>query len=433
MYHKQNGIGNRRKKGREGRRLQQHHYQHHYNDYLQLESSAYSLFVLAIRSPQTKQKYLQRFGYFLVFAQVETGKRTSIEERCNILADVAKNDYKWLLNCIFNYLQLLKTRVDSKEIKPSTLRNNVKPIKLFCEQMDIDIPWKKLMRGMPKERKYANDRAPKLEEIIRISEYPDRRIKSIIYTMVSSGMRLGAWDYLRWKDVSAIIRDSKVIAAKIKIYSEEEDEYFSFITPEAFHSLDNWMKYRKDCGENINENSWVMRNLWDVTMPKGKGIVTIPKKLKSTGVKRLIENALWAQRIRIKLESGRKRHEFQADHGFRKWFKTRCEIAGMRSINIETLMAHSTGVSDSYYRPTEDELLNDYLKAIAFLTISDEHRLQEQVNDLSEKTKDNDYVVKAKLQEKEEQIEALTKKQEQFEQLLQSLIDSGQLKALHNQ
>jgi len=433
VYHKQNGIGNRRKKGREGRRLQQHHYQHHYNDYLQLESSAYSLFVLAIRSPQTKQKYLQRFGYFLVFAQVETGKRTSIEERCNILADVAKNDYKWLLNCIFNYLQLLKTRVDSKEIKPSTLRNNVKPIKLFCEQMDIDIPWKKLMRGMPKERKYANDRAPKLEEIIRISEYPDRRIKSIIYTMVSSGMRLGAWDYLRWKDVSAIIRDSKVIAAKIKIYSEEEDEYFSFITPEAFHSLDNWMKYRKDCGENINENSWVMRNLWDVTMPKGKGIVTIPKKLKSTGVKRLIENALWAQRIRIKLESGRKRHEFQADHGFREWFKTRCEIAGMRSINIETLMAHSTGVSDSYYRPTEDELLNDYLKAIAFLTISDEHRLQEQVNDLSEKTKDNDYVVKAKLQEKEEQIEALTKKQEQFEQLLQSLIDSGQLKALHNQ
>jgi uncharacterized protein YjbI with pentapeptide repeats len=42
--------------------------------------------------------------------------------------------------------------------------------------------------------------------------------------------------------------------------------------------------------------------------------------------------------IKIKLESGRKRHEFQADHGFRKWFKTRCEIAGMRSINIETLM-----------------------------------------------------------------------------------------------
>lgn len=400
------------------------------NYYSQLETNAYSLFVLVMRSPQTKQKYLQRFGYFLDFAQVakEKEKTTSNEARCNVLAELAKSDYKWLLNCIFNYLQLLRTRVESKEIKASTLWNNIKPIKLFLEQIDIDIPWKKLLRGMPRERKYANDRAPKLEEIIRISEYPDRRIKSIIYTMVSSGMRLGAWDYLKWKDILPIVRDGKVIAAKIKIYSDEEDEYFSFITPEAFQSLDAWMKYRKGCGENINENSWVIRNLWDVTMPKGKGIVTFPKKLKSTGVKRLVENALWAQRITIKLESGKKRHEFQADHGFRKWFKTRCEIAGMRSINIETLMGHSIGISNSYYRPTEEELLDDYLKVIPLLTISGEHRLQEQVNELSEKTKDSDHIIRAKLQEKDEQISLLAKKQEKFEELIQSLIDSGQLK-----
>jgi hypothetical protein len=401
-------------------------FQHNY--YCQVETNAYLLFVLAMRSPQTKQKYIQRFGYFLDFIQIGTEKEkiTPVEARCNMLAELAKSDYEWLVTCIFNYLQLLKSRVESKEIKASTLRNNIKPIKLFLEQIDIDIPWKKLLR----ERKYANDRAPKLEEIIRISEYPDRRIKSSIYTMVSSGIRVGAWDYLKWKDILPIARNGKVIAAKIKIYSEEEEEYFSFITPEAFDSLDNWMKYRKDCGENINENSWLMRNLWDVTTPKGKGIVTFPKKLKSTGVKRLIENALWAQRVRIKLESGKKRHEFQADHGFRKWFKTRCEIAGMRSINIETLMGHSIGISNSYYRPTEEELLDDYLKAIPLLTISDEHRLQEQVNELAEKNKDNDYLLKAKLQEREEQLSLLVKKQEKFEQMIQTLIDSGQLKVV---
>ena len=160
-----------------------------------------------MRSPQTKQKYLQRFGYFLDFAQIatEVKKQTQLRTRCNMLAELAKSDHKWLVSCIFNYLQLLKTRVESKEIKASTLRNNIKPIKLFLEQIDIDVPWKKLLRGMPKERKYANDRAPKLEEIIRISEYPDRRIKSIIYTMVSSGMRLGAWDYLKWKDIFPIV------------------------------------------------------------------------------------------------------------------------------------------------------------------------------------------------------------------------------------
>jgi hypothetical protein len=113
------------------------------------------LFILAIRSPQTKQKYLQRFGYFLNFAQVAMERGTSIEELCSKLAELAKSDYKWLTNCIFSYLQLLKTRVESKEIKASTLRNNIKPIKLFCEQLDIDTPWKKLMHEMPRERKYA--------------------------------------------------------------------------------------------------------------------------------------------------------------------------------------------------------------------------------------------------------------------------------------
>jgi hypothetical protein len=88
-----------------------------------------------------------------------------------------------------------------------------------------------------------------------------------------------------------------------------------------------------------------------------------------------MEDALWTQGLRKKLESGKKRHEFQTDHGFRKWFKTRCELAGMKPINIEILMGHSTGISDSYYRATENEILEDYLKAVDFLTISTEKKL----------------------------------------------------------
>jgi hypothetical protein len=69
------------------------------------------------------------------------------------------------------------------------------------------------------------------------------------------------------------------------------------------------------------------------------------------------------------------------------------------------------------------------LKCIDALTIHrDETILQEQVEDLKEKSKDNEFVVKAKLQEKDEQIQTLMKKQEKFEQLIQTLIDSGQLK-----
>lgn len=53
---------------------------------------------------------------------------------------------------------------------------------------------------------------------------------AIIHTMASSGIRLGAWDYLKWGHIRPIEKDSKVVADKIVIYAGEEDEYFSFIS-----------------------------------------------------------------------------------------------------------------------------------------------------------------------------------------------------------
>jgi hypothetical protein len=253
-------------------------------------------------------------GYFFDFLNIskanDFGQIIPMERRFDIFSRIAAEDIVQLTNNIVRYLQRHKQRVERKEITGSTLRNYIKPIKLFCEQMDIEIPWKKITRGMPKGRRYANDRAPTIEEIRKICEYPDRRIKPIIYTMSSSGMRLGAFDYLRWGDITPVIIDNKTVAAKVKIYAEEEeDEYFSFITATAYISLEEWMKYRKESGEPIDENSWVMRNLWDVTTPRGKGVVTIPKKLKSSGIKRLMERALWAQGIRKNLPQGKRRHD----------------------------------------------------------------------------------------------------------------------------
>ena len=130
------------------------------------------------------------------------------------------------------------------------------------------------------------------------------------------------------------------------VYAGEDEEYFTFISPEAWDALKDWMNYRKS-GEIINDSSWVMRNLWDTRVAQGRGLATLPKKLSSLGVKRLMERAIWAQGLRKKLEPGKKRHPYQANHSLRKWFKTRSEIAGMKPINIEKLMNHSVGISDS--------------------------------------------------------------------------------------
>jgi len=181
------------------------------------QSDAYSLFVYAIRSQVTRDYYLRRLKIF--FNYIDLLLIGTIEDRCNLFAAKAIEDPTWAFNLIIKFLQFQKERVEKEEITGATLRNFIKPIKLFCEMCDIPIVCKKITRGLPKFRKHADDGASTLEEIQKICEYPDRRINAIVYTMASSGIRLGAWDYLRWGHIKPIKSKDIVIAAKITVYA----------------------------------------------------------------------------------------------------------------------------------------------------------------------------------------------------------------------
>ena len=77
--------------------------------------------------------------------------------------------------------------------------------------------------------------------------------------------------------------------------------------------------------------------------------------------------------------------------------------------------------------------MEDYLKAVDLLTISgNEQKLSKQVEELKEKGKDSEYIIKGRLEEKDKQIEQLMNKQDKFEQLIQSLIDSGRFTSEKN-
>jgi hypothetical protein len=289
------------------------------------------------------------------------------------------------------------------------------------------INWKRITRGIPSGRKAANDRAPTLEEIRKLSEYPDRRIKPIVYIMASSGIRIGAWDSLQWKHVTPITNDNgEVIAAKLLIYPGDSEEYYCFITPEAYTALKDWMNYRSNHGENITSDSWLMRDLWQTTeMNYGAkfGVATYPKKLKSSGIKSLLERAIRAQRLCKPLSPGVNRREWKGAHGLRKYYKTHAEQM-MRPINVEITMNHDIGVSASYYKPSSREVLDDYLKAVPLLTINGDNLiLQKQVEELTEKTNNNnDYLLKAKLQEKDDVLVTLS------DQVMKLMIEVQKLK-----
>ena len=67
-------------------------------------------------------------------------------------------------------------------------------------------------------------------------------------------MRVGGWRYLRWKHVIPLKDDKKdqvVAAAKLIVYGDDNDEYYSFITPEAYFALKEYMDFRASYGERI--------------------------------------------------------------------------------------------------------------------------------------------------------------------------------------
>jgi hypothetical protein len=66
------------------------------------------------------------------------------------------------------------------------------------------------------------------------------------------------------------------------------------------------------------------------------------------------------------------------------------------------LLGHKIGLASAYYRPSEDDMSNEYLKAIDNLTINEENRLKRKVEKLE--------VEKTQFQRLAAQIKALEKK-----------------------
>jgi hypothetical protein len=348
----------------------------------ELEVDAWALYLYSMKSPVTKEKYTRRLVKFFDWIDMR-GQHP--EDKASAFVTKAKSDGAWVFSQLAKFFMFQKERIDRREIGAATARNYVKSLKLFCEVADIPVVWTRITRGLPRGKRYADDRVPTLEELRSIMEYPDRRIKAIVLTMCSCGGRLGMWDYLRWGDIVPIEKNGTTAAAKIRIYAGEPEDYISFITSTAYEELKKWMDFRRISGESVSKESWLMRDVWNTSTGPGNRFATSPKKLASSGVKRLIERAIWAQGLRTKLEPGKRRHPFQAVHCMRKWFKTRCELGGMRPLLVEELLSHSTGISDSYFRPTETELQTAYLDVVPSLSIQ-ENQQQGTVSAFGEQT-----------------------------------------------
>jgi integrase len=356
------------------------------------DSDSFSRFEYGIKSLATKQKYVKRLELFFDFYKIEGD---TIQEKSENFLKVIKNgkNTQKLTDLIIKYMSYHLIRVEEKEISRSTVRNYYKPIKLFCEMNNIVLNWKIISKGLPSGPESSNDRIPTLDEILELIKYPDRRIKPIAYTMISSGIRVGSWDWLKWKHIiPSYDKNGEVIAAKIIVYNGEPEQYFSFITPEAYNSLKEWMEFREKQGEKITPESWVMRDIWntariitnakELNLKGTTGLISVPKKADSNAIRQIFTRAWKIQNIRE--VDNKRRHEFKSTHCFRKYFETHA-LKSMKLLNVKMLMGHDTGLEKSYYKPSEKELLEDYLKVVDILSVNKQIKLESKVNELAEK------------------------------------------------
>jgi hypothetical protein len=95
----------------------------------------------------------------------------------------------------------------------------------------------------------------------------------------------------------------------------------------------------------------------------------------------------------------------------------------MRPANVELLMGHDIGVSESYWRPTENELLDDYLKAVPLLQVNDNSKvLEKQIEQVNERNRQENIIINTRISEKDELLRTLKEKYDSDITLLKDAI-----------
>lgn len=95
-------------------------------------------------------------------------------------AEKQENGAQWTQQSIMVFHDFHKERVRLKELAAGTLNNYYRAAKLFCELNDLTLNWKRITKGLPRAKNSSNVRAPTIEEICKLVEYPDRRIKPVV-------------------------------------------------------------------------------------------------------------------------------------------------------------------------------------------------------------------------------------------------------------
>jgi site-specific recombinase XerD len=318
------------------------------------------LLLESCRSEETKKTYAFGLKKYFEFVGKELPKAT-----------------KDIENKIIEYIIYLKKEGMSYQ----GISNYIVPVKSFYAINDVTLNVKKIAKFMPENRKVKTDRSYEHEEISKLLQIADERMRVVILVLASSGIRIGALPILRLRN----IQDSKLI-----VYEKDVEEYFTFITPECKNAIDFYLDMRSRYGEKLNDNSYLIREQFDVRSQ-------VPARPKSVD-----KSALQYKLYDLCNRSGIDKEKTAIAHSYRYFFTKQLVESKVNPEIREMLLGHKIGLTSAYYRPTQEEMYAEYEKAIDNLTIDSSQRLQRKVEMLEiEKSKVDRIELKLQLLEKQ--------------------------------
>lgn len=352
-------------------------------------------FVNVITSKYTEKSYKHSLKSYIKFYDIEN---------YDDLLQIDKDTTFKMIRDYIVYLRKIKQRSYSR------VNNAFCAIRLFYSVNRYDdLNWFTLARFKGKERRrMVNDRSYTREEIHKILDYADLRMKVAILVMVSSGVRVGGLVSIKIKDLEYI---DEYKLYRIFIYSEDiDDTYYTFCTPEAAQYIQLYLETRKRQGENITPDSPLIRKDFDNTMNISLNPHSITERIRVIIIRSGIRKNQKIEQGQDPIEVRRKRTEIMACHAFRKFFDTICVESDMKHLAKEILIGHKKeqGLDRSYYRPKSyDKLLVEYLKVVNDLTINDENRLRFENQELHKQLENDFAPLKSKIARLEEKFKEM--------------------------
>ena len=339
-----------------------------------LPGNSYRIFIEGLKSPITKAAYSYALQKYMNYLKITNPDDLLIQQ----------DNPKIIQDQIVEYMIQLKNPPHS--LRYATRSQYLAAIITYYDLNDVALSKKKIYRYLGEEERPIENRGYTTEEIAKMLEICDERTRAIVLLLASTGIRIRAIIELKVEDL-VMVPDYHLY--QVWVYSDSNQRYLTFTTPEAAKAIDVYLKYRERYGERLTPKSSLFRDQFD-----REDVVSIHdvKPLKLRTVERLISRTVEKSGIRtveriteLHSEKGKIRKNVKLTAGFRKFFDTQLIYARVEPRTKELFMGHSIGLDDHYFTPGDTYVLQEYLKAVDNLTINEENRLRIKVEELTKK------------------------------------------------